>query len=908
MPRYTEDIQLGGYVPVAVTPKFKATSRLAEAMKTLDTRHEQALQQLSAIDLALSQVELNEAEDAWKANYIADIKKQIDDAAMYGSYATALPTAIKLVGQVRNDPALRARERYQAHYKEFIDRINNNKTLDQDTKDWAIAKNPYNYKDRVDSNGRVIGGTDWVPNKTPVDTVPLNLILSTALQWAKADSGGGTTATAFVNSKGEIMSEELGNLDMSDIVDVAYQKNNTWTRLGKDKLMEAVNAAIESTPGAKASLDQEFTVAKWKYSQLTDEEKMGLQGSAVTDRNGKPLDFNQFLAKKINPFINAAQYSSNVTKVDYGTGFKTAFELKQQAKAAAQEAMESSLGQFRSNVTGMGYNITYDTTDFLNKAEADISDAIEAIERVSPTITNTKRWQEAKAKGDYDTLERIFNTPIVINGQRIPYIQTIKDRNIANTLEDAFKIITDNKGWIQDTYGMASKAQIDALKFKNAWDSGQPLPEGTLSKSFYNTLDRMLGGKYQDVNNFKISFGDADDVDQFFGQLGVSKQNAKELGVTLGNEDGRLTATFNRDNDNLPKFIQAFNNLSMHVGGNLVTGFSLGIIGDLKHNDFEAIDDEGNSIHRFRRGEEYIPMNYSSGAQYGPYTLSSLNSLYNQASRTVNNFKNTTGKLSQTNQTVNSDLPGIAEAREKYGAESPEFAAISKDIMHSTLARIVGGNTAQMTIYGVNEDTGNLQMLDTKDRLAILGQLSYAAGKGDTYINVQFTGDGFIDGYQVTIPGKITDKGTLVPSDTPTVYVISTGIEDEALNKHRTDTKTRALKEYNRRRSSYGSYRTLLGNTISNISNTGADINNIPVKDPITVRNYIESDIIIQDLISAINDGTRFIPGSIPKVISDITKLLGDSSPAVIQQIIQTVDNRIADNRKEEFYRQLMTE
>lgn len=878
MPRYTEDIQLGGYVPVAVTPKFKATSRLAEAMKTLDTRHEQALQQLSAIDLALSQIELNEAEDAWKANYVADIKKQIDDAAMYGSYATALPTAMKLAGQVLSDPALKARQRYQAHYKEFIDKINNNNTLDQDTKDWAIAQNPYNYQDRRDKDGKVIGGTDWVPNKTPVNTVPLNVILSTALQWAKADSGGGTTATAFVNSKGEIMSEELGNLDMSDIVDVAYQKNNTWTRLGKDKLMEAVNAAIESTPGAKASLDQEFTVAKWKYSQLTDEEKMGLQGSAVTDRNGKPLDFNQFLAKKINPFINAAQYSSNVTKVDYGTGFKTAFELKQKAKAAAQEAMDNMYGN-GVTFTGLGYNITYDSTDYLNQAEADISDAINAIEKVSPTITNTKRWQDAKAKGDYDTMEKIFNTPVVINGKRIPYIQTIQDRNIANTLQDAFKIITDNKSWIQDAYGLASKEQIDALKFKNAWDSGQPLPENDLSKVFYRGIDNMLGHNADNIDSFKITFYDADDKTSWLESLGLTETSAEKYGINLSNENGRITATFSRDNDNLPKYLQTFTALPSHLGTNIIKNLISGWnVFSNKWNDLEALQN-GNIVKRISNSD-----------------LGFLNTVYDRASSRIDNFKKTTGKGSQTEQLMLSPLAADEEAKEKYGEESAEYKRVI-DANHENVLRLASsGDYAQMAIMGYDDKTGGLVYLNTKDRIKAKAGIGDAIGENLDKVIVHQGTTGTKTGYNIVLPGKVDDKGKLIPGDGTTTYFVETGIIDDALQRFKNDTATRALKEYNRRRSVYGSYRTLLGNTISNISNTSADINNITV-DPTTARNYIEADIIIQDLVNAINNGATFTQDGFATIISKITNLLGDNSPITQQQILQTISNRIDNGR-----------
>lgn len=65
---------------------------------------------------------------------------------------------------------------------------------------------------------------------------------------------------------------------------------NQWESLGRDKIMKGIQAYIETTPGIKASLEQDYDVAIYK------QKKYGVN-SDVEDKNGVTLSPEQYLQK-----------------------------------------------------------------------------------------------------------------------------------------------------------------------------------------------------------------------------------------------------------------------------------------------------------------------------------------------------------------------------------------------------------------------------------------------------------------------------------------------------------------------------------------------------------------------------------------------------------------------------------
>lgn len=90
----------------------------------------------------------------------------------------------------------------------------------------------------------------------------MNQILNQALQWAAKEQGGGSQ-TRWLDANGKVTDD----ITKSVTGEIYSHTKGDWQRLSKAKLAEAVKAVIENTPGAKASLEQDYKIAKWKYDQ-----------------------------------------------------------------------------------------------------------------------------------------------------------------------------------------------------------------------------------------------------------------------------------------------------------------------------------------------------------------------------------------------------------------------------------------------------------------------------------------------------------------------------------------------------------------------------------------------------------------------------------------------------------------
>lgn len=64
---------------------------------------------------------------------------------------------------------------------------------------------------------------------------------------------------------------------------LAYKKSGSWEYVSEKDLNDALKSAIDTTPGARASLQQDYDVALWKYNKMTTEEKKKNIDSDITE-------------------------------------------------------------------------------------------------------------------------------------------------------------------------------------------------------------------------------------------------------------------------------------------------------------------------------------------------------------------------------------------------------------------------------------------------------------------------------------------------------------------------------------------------------------------------------------------------------------------------------------------------
>ena len=202
------------------------------------------------------------------------------------------------------------RLRAQQDYKAYMNNLDKRTDLSEDYKNYYRTVKKYNYQDITDKNGNVIGGSKWTPIDKEVSEIPMNQILNQALQWAAKEQGG-SSQTRWLDANGKVTDD----ITKSVTGEIYSHTKGDWQRLSKAKLAEAVKAVIENTPGAKASLEQDYKIAKWKYDQNGSNPD-------ITDKNGILLTPEQYLAKRIDPFYYAATFYNQSSNTTYGEAWK----------------------------------------------------------------------------------------------------------------------------------------------------------------------------------------------------------------------------------------------------------------------------------------------------------------------------------------------------------------------------------------------------------------------------------------------------------------------------------------------------------------------------------------------------------------------------------------------------------
>ena len=282
----------------------------ANTLQTLQQKHDTTIETQNKIKEFLANKQLNEKENKWLADYASNINAQIESAAQDGSYATALTTARKMAGEVASNPGLIGRERYQAVYKQFQDEVNKSKDYDADIKAYTLEQNQYNYQDQTDDKGNVVGGTQFEPNYRPAEQIDYNQLYSKVLQTVGVDASSGESLL-WGDASGNIKGTQ-GDIAAGDI---PYLKTGTGIqRLSSDKIRMAMEAAINETPGARASLDQDYRVNVWKA-------KKG-RANAVTNPDGSIMNQKQFEENLFANRYKASAYTQTKSTIDTSVGFQ----------------------------------------------------------------------------------------------------------------------------------------------------------------------------------------------------------------------------------------------------------------------------------------------------------------------------------------------------------------------------------------------------------------------------------------------------------------------------------------------------------------------------------------------------------------------------------------------------------
>lgn len=472
---------------------------LARTYNTLEQGHQQAIQTKSQIDAQLAQLDLNEAEDAWRQEQLNKVRNALTENMQYGNAYSSLDDIVGTYGDITSSPGMIGRLRAQQDYKAYMDNLDKRTDLSEDYKNYYRAVNKYNYQDITDKNGNVIGGSKWTPIDKEVSEIPMNQILNQALQWAAKEQGGGSQ-TRWLDANGKVTDD----ITKSVTGEIYSHTKGDWQRLSKAKLAEAVKAVIENTPGAKASLDQDYKIAKWKYDQNGSNPD-------ITDKNGILLTPEQYLAKRIDPFYNAATFYNQSSNTTYGEAWKAQLALAKQAGLGNTTQRKQAI----DNLTYKGTPVRID--NFMPaQAQAEITSNRQSIagllNKYNPDIN----------------IDLATANPNDIRTSIMTNITSPSDRAYAlSYLND----IIDNQEYINSLKVGKSQDSIDGFDTYNSIISLSDLPNNKYSDTYSKYVNQIFG----DSSSIRQYFNNDDVYNSFINALGGEKK-AISLGIRFGSD------------------------------------------------------------------------------------------------------------------------------------------------------------------------------------------------------------------------------------------------------------------------------------------------------------------------------------------------------------------------------------
>lgn len=471
---------------------------LARTYNTLEQGHQQAIQTKSQIDAQLAQLDLNEAEDAWRQEQLNKVRNALTENMQYGNAYSSLDDIVGTYGDITSSPGMIGRLRAQQDYKAYMNNLDKRTDLSEDYKNYYRTVNKYNYQDITDKNGNVIGGSKWTPIDKEVSEIPMNQILNQALQWAAKEQGGGSQ-TRWLDANGKVTDD----ITKSVTGEIYSHTKGDWQRLSKAKLAEAVKAVIENTPGAKASLDQDYKIAKWKYDQNGSNPD-------ITDKNGILLTPEQYLAKRIDPFYNAATFYNQTSDTTYGAAWKAQLALAQ--KTTTNNAQRK---QAIDNLTYKGTPVRID--NFMPaQAQAEIT---------------SNRQSIAGLLSKYNP-----DININLSTANPDDIRTSIMTNITNPSDRAYALsylndIIDNQEYINSLKVGKSQDSIDGFDTYNSIISLSDLPNNKYSDTYSKYVNQIFG----DSSAIRQYFNNDDVYNSFINAIGGEKK-AASLGIRFSSD------------------------------------------------------------------------------------------------------------------------------------------------------------------------------------------------------------------------------------------------------------------------------------------------------------------------------------------------------------------------------------
>lgn len=654
---------------------------LGTTFNTLEKGHQEAIKVASDLEATIANLPMNEAEDGFKQQLAGEIKQTIDNNTLYGNAYGALDDLISKAGNIQSDGRVIGRLRSQQAKEEYDAKVDA-MAIPDGMKQMYKEENPYYYEDgAVDiKTGRVLPGEVWKPTTNPVTTVPENEIQKYALQIAAKEAGGGERIS-FLDANGN------ETYDPTKSADGAFYRKvgNKYERLTEDKIRKAYQVAIDSIPGARESLAQDYKYETYQYNKLVDNaiQKGGDITPYIpgyTDKNGNIYSEEQWLDNKINNFADVAAYNHSYTTVNFGDALEN--RRKMQAATAASSQYGNNPNFFGANNLGTyeveqnAYSSALNARNNASKSGIDIINKIASGKFGDMNLGEIQRKliREHKATGPGTAAQYIIQT----YGKDLT---PIEKTNLSNAFFTYWKTNTQ----INDMIKKAG-ADADALRFSDNINSQEYTNDNKYGKDIIRELNTTF-----EINK-QVDYEIGRDVFDVLTRI-YGVKDLHEVGLTYTqNSNGTYTVSFTPNNRNLmPKFDSYIQKADDQVSGSLGGWFKKAFTGNA---------DTGNYVVKFQRKSGRTDVRNIGDGMFA--------ALYERGEEAADKIQNKVGSFKGTKNIIGTDLttPGEAyymEIGQQLGWTGSEIRAQQKACKERVDRSIANGNLAGGQVYLVGD-------------------------------------------------------------------------------------------------------------------------------------------------------------------------------------------------------------
>lgn len=770
---------------------------LGNTFNTLEQGHKEAIKTASNLQAEMAKLELNEAENEWRQQKISEIQQTIDNNTIFGNSAAALDDIIVKAGNLASDAGMIGRLQAQKDYTEFKNKIINDKTLPEDYKEYYLENNPYYYKDIVDEKtGKVISGTKWNPNISPTAVVDLSSLISKGLQWAARESGS-YNQVRWLDKNGN------PTTNSNEVFDGEYYDDTThsFEKLDRSKIEAGIRAAIESTPGAKESLQQDYDIALWKHKKAINATKGKYNiVSDVTDDNGITLSPQQYLNKRISPALYAAEYYNTTRKTTYGNGLKTYKAAEQAAETAKKNAklddeyIKSLNRTSDTKPITINYNMTAELMgekqNIQNELYSLFKNAVGRDVNIDMTNASTDGWKNTLTRA-YLTIKKNGATEQQLRDFRVKTSELIRKYDeITMNYDNLTKDLKEDDKYLVD--------YVSRMKNGGSFNKDNPYDQKLLKDIQAEFGDK---GQYYDV-----SFNNIDEYNRAIQILNSNNENGfLGLGFNTGRKeiDGKSVNYIRLPKEYYQNMLLLSNTVNAAVKGNIDN-----IIVQVLDSEYNPI------IPKSQQDNSYVTSPYNSTSQIydfeSNYSHKYLYNVYRKAAdKKFLNYSNDFIKQQEKLNTVidnyqeitigHQSLPGETNYQQLLlhqlntnQIDNTEYNLRLKIDQEELRRKIMSHGFGNTKMFTVEDDDGYgtfKEITNTKNREDEGNKIISAIGNGKAVFNSAHN-PFFGSGTNITIYPKLDSNGN--PTGIPKTYFIPGLVNDEAQEAFENNPYTKA--------------------------------------------------------------------------------------------------------------------